>query len=82
MHKLGAWMLMHWVPILEYSLVFHLMSKGWLGFVFNSMEDAEKILAPKGMWDSSHLTLRPWSPLFYPATERFHVNPIWVKLPI
>lgn len=66
----------HWFPLLGYKPIFHSMRKGLLGFVFNSNEDAEKVLALKWMWDMLLLTLHFQTPLFNPSIERLHVNPV------
>jgi hypothetical protein len=70
-----------WVPLIGYSHIMNLTTKGWLGFVFDTAKDVKKILLLEWWLDTSILTLKIWKPLFNPSMEIFDFNPIWVKLP-
>ena len=59
----------HWFQF-NYCPTFHLLRKVWIVFIFNEQADAERILSTRWMWDSALLSLRRWSPLFDPATEK------------
>jgi hypothetical protein len=46
--KLEQWIARVWRPPLGYSERFHILFKGWLGFIFRSEEDVVKILSMRG----------------------------------
>jgi hypothetical protein len=48
LEQLGSWIQHEWVPILGYNLTFHILSRGWLGFLFNFKEKSMFIL--RGTW--------------------------------
>jgi hypothetical protein len=48
MESLHLWMQEEWKPTLDYVSMVHLLSRGWIGFLFLFKEDAHKIL--RGRW--------------------------------
>lgn len=81
MSGLSTWMRNFWLPMLGYNPRIHLMSKGWIGLGFEFEEDDGNILAMQWWLNSSLLSLKAWSHLFYLVIERLEVNLVWVKLP-
>jgi hypothetical protein len=74
-------MMNQWAPVMGYVPIFHLLSRGWIGFVFHSKEETNKIISTHWFWDRHVLYAKPWHPLFDASVEALKILPIWIKLP-
>jgi hypothetical protein len=70
-----------WVPVLGYLLEIIFLTKGWVGIICVSPEDAELLLTRKWINGKSSLMLKTWRLAFSAETEYFLVRHIWVLLP-
>ena len=64
MDSLNKWTPDPWVTVLNYGPIFHLLEKGWIGFIFRSLEDADKISREQWFCDKACLSLKPWQLYF------------------
>lgn len=81
MDSLNRWIQGTWVPDLGYGPIFHLLEKGWVGFIFRTSKNEDKIL--RGFWfmDRAYLSIKSWNPDFDEQIEFFKTTPMWAKLP-
>jgi hypothetical protein len=49
---------------LGYVIIFHMLSRGWIGFVFRSNKDSMKIPMERWYFDQHLLYAKLWHPLF------------------
>jgi len=78
---INSWIQKHRSPGLEYYHVFHLLEKGWIGFIFHMEEDASKILRGQWFYDLALLSLKPQYPEFDSHEEFSKSTLVWMKLP-
>jgi hypothetical protein len=78
---ISDWVLLNWVPILGYAPEMLHLTKGWMGFIFQSLEDASLLLNIFWMLGRSSLMLKRWRVAFDPITEHFQHRHLWVLLP-
>jgi len=62
------WMERTWIPVLGYKLELHFLTKGWMGFVFKSLEDATLLLNNPWVLGGCSLMLKRWTVAFDPLT--------------
>jgi hypothetical protein len=79
--SLEDWIKLHWVPLLGYTPEVLYLTKGWLGFICNSPEDASLLLSSFWVLGGSSLMLKRWRIAFNPDTEFFQFRHLWVLLP-
>jgi len=80
MSSLNSWIQTHWVPVIDYALIVHFLTRGWVGFIFHTKDDAWKILGGHWYWDKHVLSAKPYHPLFDAWVELVTNDPIWIKL--
>jgi hypothetical protein len=66
------WVLLNWVPILGYALEMLHLTKGWMGFIFKSLEDASLLLNRFWVLGKSTLMLKRWRVAFDPKLNIFN----------
>jgi hypothetical protein len=64
MDSLNAWIQKEFSSVLGYGPTYHILSQGWLGFVFRSEEDTMNILKAIWFMDTLYLAMKSWHPLF------------------
>jgi hypothetical protein len=57
------------------------LSRGSIGFILCSKDDAWEKLSSWWYWDRNLLYAKPWHPLFYSQEEVISSMPTWIKLP-
>jgi hypothetical protein len=67
-----AWMEKTWKPFLGYVPEVIYLTKGWMGFICKSFEDASLLLSRFWVLGSNILMLKRWRVDFNPQTEYFH----------
>jgi hypothetical protein len=72
--KLLVWVEQVWVPILGYTPEIIYLTKGWLGFICKSPEDAKLLLENRWVNGGSSLMLKKWRVAFDPVTEFFSLR--------
>jgi hypothetical protein len=77
----AEWMEISWKPLLGYIPEIHYLTKGWMGFIFKSPEDASLFLNSFWVLGGSSLMLKRWRMDFDPQTYYFHQRHFWVLLP-
>jgi len=76
-----AWIQKTWEPILVYLSEIHYLTKGWIGFICRTPEDATLLLDRFwSLWGST-LMLKRWRVAFDPTTEYFQRRHLWVLPP-
>jgi hypothetical protein len=71
---LGKWALNNWKAMLSYTLVFHILPKGWICFRFELDRDASEILRQNWQWSPSGLVLQMWEVGFDSLRESLCAN--------
>jgi hypothetical protein len=56
------------------------LSKGWMGFIFKSLEDSTLILNKFWSYGGGSLMLKRWRVGFNPETEYFSFRHLWILL--
>jgi hypothetical protein len=79
--SLEEWIKHQWVPLLGYYPEVIFLTKGWLGFICNSPEDATLLLSSLWVFGGSSLMLKRWRIAFNPDTKFFQFRHLWVLLP-
>jgi hypothetical protein len=77
----SEWVLKHWTPLLGYEPEVLYLTKGWLGFICRTSEDATLLLNSHWVFGGSSLMLKRWRVAFDPTTEHFQYRHLWVLLP-
>jgi hypothetical protein len=77
----SVWMERVWVPVLGYLPEVIFLTKGWIGIICETPEDAELLLSRKWVNGNSSLMLKKWRLAFNPETKYFSLRHIWVMLP-
>jgi hypothetical protein len=75
-----GWLNNHWKPMLGYLPEFHILSRGWISFRFQSSKDYEYIQNKEWFWGPFGLSLKPWSVDFDPLKESMSVMEVWAIL--
>jgi len=75
------WMKFTWFPVLGYCPEVFYLPNGWLGFMFKSPEDTERILNTFWSYDGVSIMLKRWCLSFNPSSEYFSFRHVWVLLP-
>jgi hypothetical protein len=57
--SLSRWTQLQWSTMLENGSIFHLLERGWIGFIFHSEVDTSEILKGQWLFDHSLLSLKP-----------------------
>jgi len=57
--SLNSWMESFLALVLEYISIFHLLSRGWIIFIFHTKEDVASILIGRWYWDQHLLCIKP-----------------------
>ena len=70
-----------WKGFVFQPLEVFLLLCGWLSFKFIFAAKDSFVLDGSWRLDGDGLSLKHWTPLFDPQTERYDVVPTWVKLP-
>jgi hypothetical protein len=65
------WMVNKWKPILGYVPEILYLTKGWMGFICKSPEDASLLLNNFWVLGGNNLMLKRWRVAFDPQTEHF-----------
>jgi hypothetical protein len=68
-------MLGHW-------LQFHLLTKGYIVFIFKDACDVSNIIEKIWKWHLTHLNIEIWPPLFDSKLGKSFIVHVWVKLAI
>jgi hypothetical protein len=76
----SVWIDKHWVPLLGYAPEILYLTKGWLGFICKTPEDATLLLDSRWVFGGSSLMLKRWRVAFDPSTEHFQFRHLWVLL--
>jgi hypothetical protein len=79
--SLEDWIKHQWVPILGYFPELIYMTKGWLGIICNTPEDATLLLSSLWVFGGSSLMLKCWRIAFNPDSDYFQLRHLWVLLP-
>jgi hypothetical protein len=79
--SLEGWIQSQWKPLLGYSPEVIYLTKGWLGFISNSTEDASLLLSSMWVFGGNSLMLKCWRIAFNLDTNYFHFRHLWVLLP-
>lgn len=78
---LKDWVSHCWARLLGYEAESFVLSKGWIVFWFQNATYSADILKGFWSWDTSILTLKPCTPLFYASKEWLDCQQVWLKLP-
>jgi hypothetical protein len=76
-----GWITKSWVPILGYEPEMFVLTKGWMGFVCKTPEDADLLLNKFWVIGGNTLMLKRWRVAFDPCTEYFQYRYLWILLP-
>jgi hypothetical protein len=76
MGYLNSWIEAKWISLIVYASIFHLLSGGWIKFIFWSQEDVRVFLVGHWYWDCHILCAKPWHPLFDAKEEALSTIPI------
>jgi hypothetical protein len=77
---MSDWITKNWVPVLGYAPELLCLTKGWMGFICKSLEDADILLKKLWVIGGSNLMLKRWRVAFDPRTETLPVRHLWVLL--
>jgi hypothetical protein len=69
-----VWIERVWVPVLGYLPEVIFLTKGWVGIICATPEDAELLLSRNWINGKSSLMLKRWRLAFSPETEYFSVR--------
>ncbi|KAH9290043.1 hypothetical protein KI387_034160, partial [Taxus chinensis] len=78
---LNDWLQRNYHLLIGYGPFYHILTRGWISFSFQTERDAEKILGGHQFWGSAIFSLKPWHPIFDPLLEPATCFPILVKSP-
>lgn len=81
MEIFSVWIEWVWVPVFGYLPEVIFLTKGWIGIIIATLEDAELLLRRKWVNGNSSFMLKRWGLAFNPKIEYFSVRNIWVMLP-
>jgi hypothetical protein len=79
--SLEDWIKAQWLPLLGYLPEVIYFTKGWIGFICSSPEDATLLLSSLWVFGGSSLMLKRWRIAFNPDTDYFQYRHLWVLLP-
>jgi hypothetical protein len=79
-HTMESWIEKNWSPQLGYTLIFHMLSQGWIGIILNSKDDVKLLLSSIWYWNRQLFYAKPWNPLFDSCEEALTSFPTWIKL--
>lgn len=78
---LQSWIDQEWTPLLGYLPEIHVLTRGWVSFMFKDEKDCAELLQKSWSWGPSGLFLKPQSVDFDPSTELVSVLKVWAILP-
>jgi hypothetical protein len=79
--NISVWIKEQWAPLLGYSSDILYLTKGWMGFICKTPEDATRLLENSWVNGGSNLMLKRWRVDFDPLTKHFQFRHLWVLLP-
>jgi hypothetical protein len=56
---LNSWIAANWVSLIGYAPIFHLLSRGWIMFIFRTKEDDGAIFVGRWYWNNHLLCAKP-----------------------
>jgi hypothetical protein len=69
--KLSVWLERVWLPVLGYVPEVYFLTKGWIGFLCNYLEDVAILIDAKWVNGNNSIMLKRWWVAFNPETKYF-----------